>query len=338
MPATRVPMRPAYPWGAVGRFPRSHSPVHPQPDPEARERAERLAKFLGWFSLGLGATALLAPRGVARMIGAKGDRTDCTLLRVVGVQELACGLGILATRRPAGWMWARVAGDAAHVALTSTSLASGARHPERMAATAAALVGVGALDAYTAIGLSRGPGPMRGEVRGGRVFVHQTITIGRPAVELYAFWRDFENLPRIMSHLESVQVQADGRSHWKARAPMGMTVEWDAEVAEDRTGEFIAWRSVGGDVDNAGTVRFAPAPGGRGTEVHVEMVYDPPGGLVGRWVAKLFGEAPEQQVYDDLRHFKQVMETGEVVLSDSSWDGTHMLQRPAQPPESLAHH
>ena len=89
-------------------------------------------------------------------------------------------------------------------------------------------------------------------------------------------------------------------------------------------------------MDNAGSVRFVSAPGGRGTEVHVEMRYDPPGGVLGHWASKLFGESPEQQVYDDLRHFKQVMETGEVVLSEGSFDGSHIVQRPAQPPESVA--
>jgi uncharacterized membrane protein len=115
-----------------------------------------------------------------------------------------------------------------------------------------------------------------------------------------------------------------------------MTDEWDAEVTEDRPNERIAWRSVGGHVDNDGSVRFVPAPGGRGTEVHVTMHYDPPGGALGRWAARLFGESPEQQVYDDLRHFKQVMETGEVVLSEGSFDGSRLVQRPAQPPAAVA--
>ena len=139
-----------------------------------------------------------------------------------------------------------------------------------------------------------------------------------------------------MSHLESVQADGNGRSHWKAKAPAGMTVEWDAEITEDRPNELIAWRSVGGQVDNSGSVRFVPAPGGRGTEVHVEMRFDPPGGVLGKWAAKLFGESPEQQVYDDLRHFKQVMETGEVVLSEGSFDGSRIVQRPAQPPAAVA--
>jgi uncharacterized membrane protein len=162
--------------------------------------------------------------------------------------------------------------------------------------------------------------------------VHKSITVNRPAEEVYGFWRQFENLPRFMMHLESVQVTGGRRSHWKAKAPAGKTVEWDAEMTEDRPNELIAWRSVeGADVSNAGVVRFVPAPGGRGTEIHVEMSYDPPAGKLGVLAAKLFGEEPSQQVEGDLRRFKQVMEIGEVVYSDASIAGG---LRPAHPPEA----
>ena len=258
------------------------------------------------------------------------------ILRAVGLQELACGIGILSTRRPAGWVWARVAGDAVHLTLLGGAMASGPPDPDRMAATTASILGITALDAYDAIQLSQRSDPSLEVTFRGPLRIHQTITINKPAEELYRFWRDFRNLPRVMSHLESVQANGDKRSHWKAKAPAGMTVEWDAEVTEDRPNQLIAWRSIGGHVDNGGSVRFVPAPGGRGTEVHVEMRFDPPGGVVGHWFAKLFGESPEQQVYDDLRHLKQVMETGEVVLSEGSFDGSRMVQRPAQPPESVA--
>jgi uncharacterized membrane protein len=333
MAATHVKPRQAFP--RPQGFPRSRSPVRPGPGRRG-EDAERLAGFLGWFSIGLGITSLLAPRSVARFIGARGDRTDRAILQLVGVQELACGIGILSTRRPAGWVWARVAGDAVHLTMLGGAMASGPPRPERMAATTAAIVGITALDAYDAVQLSRQSGAADETSGGGPFEVHQTITIGRPAEELYRFWRDFKNLPRVMSHLDSVQVGGNGRSHWKAKAPAGMTVEWDAEITEDRPNELIAWRSVGGQVDNAGSVRFVPAPGGRGTEVHVAMRLDPPGGALGKWAAWLFGEAPEQQVYDDLRHFKQVMETGHVVLSDGSFDGSYIVQRPAQPPAAMA--
>jgi len=336
MTTAHVTPRQAFPRG--GGFPRSRSPVRSEPEVHDRQDAERLAGFLGWFSIGLGITSLLAPRGVARLIGARGDRTDRAILQLVGLQELACGIGILSTRRPAGWVWARVAGDAVHLSMLSGAMASGPPEPEKMAAATAAIVGITAIDAYDAVQLSRRSqaGPAAGSWAGGPVEVHQTITINRPAEELYRFWRDFQNLPRVMTHLESVEAGGNGRSHWTARGPAGMTVEWDADVTEDRPNQFIAWRSVGGQVDTAGSVRFVPAPGGRGTEVHVQMRYDPPGGVLGQWAAQLFGEAPEQQVYDDLRHFKQVMETGQVVLSEGSFDGSHNVQRPAQPPATVA--
>jgi uncharacterized membrane protein len=120
----------------------------------------------------------------------------------------------------------------------------------------------------------------------------------------------------------------------KAKAPAGTSVEWEAETLEDRTNELISWRSLpDAGVPNSGTVRFMEAPGGRGTEVHVELRYQPPGGKIGALVAKLFGEEPQQQVKGDLRRFKQVMETGEIVHSDAS---IHTGPHPAQPPESLA--
>src|SRR5213082_3253037 len=104
--------------------------------------------------------------------------------------------------------------------------------------------------------------------------VKEAITVNRSPEDLYQFWRNFENLPRFMDHLESVQVTGDGRSHWKAKAPAGATVEWDAETTEDRPNELIAWRSTeDADVSNAGVVRFVPAPGARGTEIHVDLRY-----------------------------------------------------------------
>lgn len=163
--------------------------------------------------------------------------------------------------------------------------------------------------------------------------VKKAITIRRTPEEVYRFWRDFQNLPRFMQHLESVQVVGERRSHWKVQAPAGKTVEWGAEIVEDRPNELIAWRSLdGADVDNAGQVRFRPAPGGRGTEIGVELRYDPPGGRLGKTVARLFGKEPDQAVYGDLRRLKQVLETGEVVRSDASLESTGLPQRPGRPP------
>jgi uncharacterized membrane protein len=143
--------------------------------------------------------------------------------------------------------------------------------------------------------------------------VYKTVTIQKPASELFSFWRNFENLPRFMHHLESVTVQDSTRSHWVAKAPFGKTVEWDAEIINEVPDELIAWASTeNADIPNAGSVSFKTAPGGRGTIVKVNLEYNPPAGALGAAVAKLFGEEPNQQVADDLRRFKSLMEAGEI--------------------------
>jgi uncharacterized membrane protein len=231
-------------------------------------------------------------------------------------------------------VWTRVAGDALDLTLLGRSLAdrTGWRR-QRVAAVMAAVAGITAVDLYTAVRANRSRGSRRKEHP---MDLHAAITINRPREEVYRHWHDFENLPRFMAHLESVETAGDGRSRWKARGPLKKTVEWEAEIVEDRPGELIAWRSTKGALaGNSGSVRFSDAPGGRGTEVRVKLVYDPPGGKVGMALARLLGEHPEQQVRDDLRRFKQVMETGEVVRSEGSPEGTltsrQVRQRPAQP-------
>ncbi|WP_293134411.1 SRPBCC family protein [Microcoleus sp. bin38.metabat.b11b12b14.051] len=152
--------------------------------------------------------------------------------------------------------------------------------------------------------------------------VEKTVTIDKPADELYRYWRDFANLPRFMKHLKHVTVIDDKRSHWIASAPMGNSVEWDAEIVGEEENRLIVWASVeGADVDNSGFVRFQPAPAGRGTEVKVVIEYNPPGGAIGAGAAKLFGEAPEQQIADDLRRFKQFMEAGEIATTEGQSSG-----------------
>ncbi|GIE78546.1 hypothetical protein Aph02nite_44960 [Actinoplanes philippinensis] len=163
-----------------------------------------------------------------------------------------------------------------------------------------------------------------------------TTTIRKPASEVYAYWRDLENLPTFMAHVEQVRTTGSRTSHWSAAAPFGKNVTWDAEILDEDPGEKIAWRSTGNaDVPNAGTVRFLPAPDGVSTEVHVVLIYDIPGGVIGKAVAKYFGEEPHQQLDDDLRRLKQVLETGEVVRSDGAPWGKRARkefpQRPAQP-------
>lgn len=171
---------------------------------------------------------------------------------------------------------------------------------------------------YSLMGIKR-------EARDGQdagIRLDRAVTINRPRAEVYRFWRNLENLPRFMNNLESVRFTADQRSHWVARGPLGRPVEWDAEIVEDVKNERIAWASIpGSGVKNSGSVEFRDAPGGRGTEVRVSMIYNPPGGSAGAAAAKLFGKDGATEVREDLRRFKQIMEAGEAPTNDGQSSG-----------------
>jgi uncharacterized membrane protein len=295
------------------------------------------------MSLGLGLAQLAAPDTVRRISGVDDSPTSRALLPLIGARELVHAAGLLTSRRKGVWAWTRVVGDA--MDLTSLGMAIAhrgeRRRRRRLVGVTGAVVGITVLDLLTAVQATRAHRRssvpvVRGARKGGSMELTATTTIRKPALEVYAFWRDLENLPTFMAHLEQVRATGDRTSHWSAGAPFGTNVEWDAEIVDETPGEKIAWRSIGNaDVPNAGTVRFVPAPDGVSTEVHVVLVYDIPGGTVGKAVAKYFGEEPHQQLDDDLRRLKQVLETGEVVRSDGAPWGKRARkefpQRPAQP-------
>jgi uncharacterized membrane protein len=286
---------------------------------------ERRALGLGWFSVGLGLAQLLAPRQVARWIGADEDdpATRATLMGV-GVRELTCGVGLLSKSRAATWAWARFAGDVMDLVLLGRVWRANPVSREKMLGVGGTVLGAAWVDAQTAIELGRAQ--LNDSPHG--VFVKQGVTVQKTPGEAYAFFRDLENLPRFMSHLTSV-VENGSRSRWRAKGPLGSQIEWEAEVVEDRPGEHVAWRSLpGADVPNRGRVSFRPAPGELGTEITVELSYDPPLGAVGSTAAKLFGREPSQEISADLRRLKQVLETGEVLHSDAS---IHRGMHPARP-------
>ncbi|HEX8984782.1 MAG TPA: SRPBCC family protein [Bryobacteraceae bacterium] len=157
--------------------------------------------------------------------------------------------------------------------------------------------------------------------------VDEAITIGKPREEVFRFFRDLSNFPEFMKHVESVREMPDGRSHWCARGPAGTTVEWDAVIHNQVENEMIAWRSLeGARVDSAGAVWFKDAPGGRGTEVKVELQYNPPAGVLGAAVAWLWGEEPGQQIGEDLHRLKQIMETGEIPTTEGQPSGRSARQ------------
>lgn len=153
--------------------------------------------------------------------------------------------------------------------------------------------------------------------------VDKSITIDRPPEELYRYWRNLENLPRFMKNVESVRMLDEKRSHWVVKGPMGRQIEWEAEIVNEVEPKVIGWRSVPGRsrVDTGGSVRFEPAPGNRGTEVHVSLQYNPPGGDVGAVIAKMLGGDPATKIEDDLRRFKQLMEAGEIATVQGQTSG-----------------
>lgn len=163
----------------------------------------------------------------------------------------------------------------------------------------------------------------------GKVHVTKALTINKSAAELYQFWHNFENLPQFMEHLEAVKNTGEKTSHWKAKAPLGQSVEWDAEITSDRENERIGWRSLeGADIANSGVVEFKPTIN-RGTEVKVTLIYEAPGGNLGAMLAKLFGEEPSQQVYGDLYRFKSLMEAGEIIRVEEQTSGRKPMAKKA---------
>lgn len=270
---------------------------------------DELARALGWFSIGLGLAELLAPRKLGRSIGV-GEHP--TLMRLLGIREITSGLGILTRRNPSNWLWSRVGGDIMDLALLGAALTSGNSRPTRVALASAAVAGVTAFDLKTSRAMSRNPG-----VNLRAVHYTRTTIIDRSPEDLFQFWRNFENLPRFMTHLKSVQTLSDKRSHWIARGPMGKDVKWDAEIVNEHPNELIAWQScAGSDVQHAGSVRFQRATGGRGTMVKVEIKYEAPAGVLGATISKLFLENPEKQIAVELGRFKQLMETGEIARTE----------------------
>lgn len=284
-------------------------------------------RSLGAASAALGVPALTLAGAVCRIAGLPDDRGERTILRVVGARELAVALGLL-VRPHRAWLWARVAGDAIDLTMLAGAL-SGHRGPDRRRTRilTSAVAAIAAFDLAAALTST--------ETRS-TVELVASVTVRRPRTEVYDLWRGLRDLPRFMAHVDEVQVVDDRHSHWEVSAPFGRPVQWDAEIVEDVHGERLRWRSTeGASVPSEGTVLFADAPRSRGTEVHVHLRYEPPAGDLGRALARYFGQAPRQQLDDDLRRLKQLLETGEVVRSDGAPDGTrarHQFpQRAARP-------
>lgn len=290
-----------------------------------------LVKGLGIASFGLGLAEIMAPDRVAALAGVDATARSRTVIRALGARE--CGHGAALLAGPAKLAWTRVAGDAVDIACLAAGVTRSGRH-RRGIATATALAAIGGLDLYAAVQASRSGTRRAGGEK--RESLSAATTVLRSPEDVYGFWRDLENLPDFMHHLKSVTAGVDGQSHWAANAPVGQPVQWDAQIVEDLPGRRIVWKSLpGSGIENGGSVDFTPAVSGEGTEVRVTIDYAMPGGAIGKAAATLLGESPAQQVNDDLRRFKQIMETGQVLRSDGSPEGTaasrQLRQHDAQP-------
>jgi uncharacterized membrane protein len=269
------------------------------------------------------------------MIGVQDTDRNKIVMRAVGVREIAAGIGLLSDPKPTGFAISRVVGDAMDLAMLANAMSSPRNNRGRTALATAAVIGVGALDVLCSEQLATTvPRVVHPEKSAQASRIRKSVTINHPIEEVYAFWRNFENLPRFMKHLESVRDMGNGRTRWRSRpASEGVAgLEWDVEIVEDIANELIAWRTIGiSEVTGSGSVRFVAAPGGRGTEVHVEMRYEPPGGAIGARLARFFRDVPGIKLENELYLLKQLLETGEVVHSDAS---IHKGPHPAQPPSS----
>ncbi|CDG85591.1 SRPBCC family protein [Janthinobacterium agaricidamnosum] len=288
------------------------------------QQINQLSTMLGWLSIGIGLMQLLAPRRVARVTGLPASPL---LLRVIGLREVACGIGLLNQRSSPAWNWSRVAGDAMDLTLLGVAAGGSGSARKRIAATAVMVAGVTALDVVA----SKQTGPQKlstAQPPGlSGVSITKSITVNRSADECYQVWRDLENLPRFMPDLDTVRIIDQRRSHWKLRGPSGGMTEWDAEITDDQPGKRLAWRSLdSGAEDENGVLEFSPANGGKGTVVTMRLHAEPPAGKVGAALAKLFSTIPDMQIDRSLRRFKQWVETGEIATTEGQPAGMRSLK------------
>lgn len=330
--------------------------------PRTTTRRERMVAVAS-VALGFGLTTW--PAQLGRWAGTGEGSGTRLALRASGVRKMVTGTGLVASRNPAPWWRARVVGDAMDITVLALAWHRRRDQRGRLGAMITGLAAVTSVDLWAArrastrwAELGRGVAAaekvvdvtahnvdtphIRGIVPDDEGQVSTSITVRQSTMEAYQAWRRLDRLPEFMTHLESVVEGPNGTSHWVASAPAGQQISWDAQIIDDQPGERLEWRSLpGSEVSNHGRVTFREAPAGLGTEVTVSLEFQPPVvGRAGAFVARLFGEHPQQQVGDDLRRFKQMLETGEVLRSDGSPRGSRTIdlttQHPAAPDVSAA--
>ncbi|MBA3463161.1 MAG: SRPBCC family protein [Deltaproteobacteria bacterium] len=281
-----------------------------------------LSRGLGWYSLALGAAQLVMPKKLARLIGVEPAGLTPIIVRAMGVRELIAGVSVLAQPRRPMPLWTRVAGDLVDLGLLGLAAGTKRTSGARVATAIGMVAGVMALDVIAARRVQK-------SFEEANLPVIFSVTINKPPEEVYAFYRRLEQLPSFMDYLESVRVIDQTKSHWVAKLPVG-NIEWDAEIIEDIPGELIAWRTMpGSKLKLSGRVTFRRTPGRNMTEVRCEMKLGFTGAAPSTALAKAFAKP---QIKGDLRRLKQVLETGEVLISDAS---AHKGPHPAQPDDHI---
>lgn len=289
---------------------------------------------LGMLSLGIGLAALFAPRSVGKLTGL---RKHPGLLQLIGVREVTSGIGLLSGRQTEAWLWSRVAGDVVDLAVLAASNSSSRR--SRTVGTAAVVAAITAADIVAAVQHSRA----RRTAAPSEVYVDHTIIVNKSPQECYAFWRQLDNIPRFSRRLRAVTSRENGESHWSMTLPGGGSLEWNSVLTVQRPGERLSWRSLTHEpFSHAGSVQFATAPGARGTFVTVSMHYRLPPAVSWSLVGFL-GRDPFGELREDLRRFKQLIETGEVATTEGqpsgqrSWFGRLFPEgRRSRQPETAA--
>lgn len=288
---------------------------------------------LGWLSIALGTAEVLAPHKIARSLGLRPSGTTTAVVQAMGLREIASGVGILKNPKSKEWLGMRVAGDFVDLALLGAA-AFRSERPQNALLAAAAVSAVTALDVLATETVAErrkqrdaepAPDPR----------VERSITIECEPAAAYRLWRDVTNLPRFMRHVRNVEPLDERRSRWHVGEGR-LAAEWESEIVEERENELIRWRTTAAaDVEHEGEVRFARAGEGR-TVVSVTMAYAPPGGRIGAAVLKLLRKEPGQLLADDLRRFKQLLETGEVLVSDATAGRTPRHAQPLRQPRPRA--
>lgn len=282
------------------------------PSPLPLMNGQTTARFLGWFSVGLGLAEVVAPNAITRALGTR--RRPGLVRTAYGLRELAVGAGLLTTRTPQPWVWARVAGDVLDLATLGAAL--GGRRSNRGAVgfALASVAAVTALDVRTALALGTENGTSGATEKGAppdAEEVRSSITIGRPPEEVYWAWRDPVTVATMLQPFARVHAESPELAHIQPRTPLGGALQWSWDVPDERPGEFMRFRSLeGSTVRNEGTATLRPTADGRGTHLEVHARYQAPGGPLGTKALAAFGLVPQKALDETLDRFRDLVESG----------------------------